>query len=78
MMQSAVRSGATHDRGSMFVRRPEFLVFDALSGALDIETQQHLLERILAEGDVACLAIPHRKAALHRADQIVLLDAGCC
>lgn len=60
----------------MLVRNPELLVFDDLSSALDVETEAQLWERLLAGGDVTCLAISHRRAALRRADQIVVLKAG--
>ena len=62
----------------MFVRRPELLVFDDLSSALDVETEKTLWERVAARsgGDVTVLAVSHRRAALTRADQIVVLRDG--
>jgi len=64
----------------MFVRDAELLVFDDLSSALDVETEQALWERLRAEHgaqeDVTCLLISHRRAALRRADQIVVLKDG--
>lgn len=66
----------------MFVRKPDLLVFDDLSSALDVETEQRLWERLFArrEGAVGkmptCLVISHRRAALERADQIVVLKEG--
>lgn len=65
----------------MFARRPDLLVFDDLSSALDVETEQTLWERILTRqnGDgqtPACLAVSHRRAALQRADHILVLDTG--
>ncbi|HEY3366735.1 MAG TPA: ABC transporter ATP-binding protein [Symbiobacteriaceae bacterium] len=59
----------------MFVREPELLVFDDLASALDADTERTLWER-LAGGDVTCLAVSHRPAALTRADQILLLEDG--
>jgi ATP-binding cassette subfamily B protein len=60
----------------MFVRRPELLVFDDLSSALDVETERLLWERLAADGDATVIAVSHRRAALQRADWIVVLKAG--
>ena len=66
----------------MFVRQPELLVFDDLSSALDVETEQALWERLDArrksgEGvELTCLVVSHRKAALARADHIVVMKDG--
>jgi ATP-binding cassette subfamily B protein len=60
----------------MFVRDPELLVFDDLSSALDVETERTLWERVLAQRGATCLAVSHRRPALRRADQIVVLKDG--
>jgi ATP-binding cassette, subfamily B, bacterial len=60
----------------MLIRRPELIVIDDLSGALDVETERDLWQRLFANGDVTCLAVSHRRAALNRADQIVVLKDG--
>ena len=94
----------------MFVRRPELLVFDDLSSALDVETERSLWERIenvelriekrrslrepaasaeqltpgaeaeesfsILNSQFSILAVSHRRAALRRADQIVVLKEG--
>ncbi len=60
----------------MFVREPELLVFDDLSSALDVETEQTLWERVFERPDVTCLAVSHRKVALRRADHIIVLKEG--
>jgi ATP-binding cassette subfamily B protein len=61
----------------MFVRRPELLVFDDLSSALDVETEQTLWERLFAEqAGVTAIVVSHRRPALQRADQIVVLRDG--
>jgi ATP-binding cassette, subfamily B, bacterial len=59
----------------MFVRTPELLVFDDLSSALDVETEQVLWQRVFAL-DTTCLVVSHRQAVLERADQILLLEDG--
>jgi ATP-binding cassette, subfamily B, bacterial len=63
------------------VRAPDLLVVDDLSSALDVETEQLLWERIGAaagtpHGPAALLVVSHRRAALERADQVVVLDRG--
>jgi len=60
----------------MFVRGAKLLVIDDLSSALDVETERVLWERLFASGDVTCLAVSHRRAALRRADHIVVLKEG--
>jgi ATP-binding cassette subfamily B protein len=60
----------------MLVRRPELLVIDDLSSALDVETERLLWDRIFAQEGVTCLAASHRRAALQRADQIIVLKDG--
>lgn len=60
----------------MFAREPELLVFDDLSSALDVETERTLWERVFAETDATCLVVSHRRPALRRADQIILLRDG--
>jgi ATP-binding cassette subfamily B protein len=60
----------------MFAREPELLIFDDLSSALDVETEQTLWRRVFARSDATCLAVSHRKAALRRADQILVLKDG--
>jgi ATP-binding cassette subfamily B protein len=52
------------------------MIFDDLSSALDVETEQLLWERLLARPGATCLAVSHRRAALRRADQIIVLKEG--
>jgi ABC-type multidrug transport system fused ATPase/permease subunit len=63
----------------MFVRRPELLVFDDLSSALDVETEAALWRGLLDEaqrgtGVGALLVVSHRTAVLDRADKILELS----
>jgi ATP-binding cassette, subfamily B, bacterial len=60
----------------MFVREAELFVFDDLSSALDVETERTLWQRIFAEGNPTCLAVSHRRVALQRADNIIVLKDG--
>ena len=60
----------------MFVRAPELLVFDDLSSGLDVETEQTLWERLSDRQGSTVLAVSHRRAALRRADHIIVLKDG--
>ncbi|MCR2807881.1 ABC transporter ATP-binding protein [Paenibacillus soyae] len=61
----------------MLVRDAELYVFDDLSSALDVETEQKLWARLFEErGDATCLVVSHRKAALAKADHIIVLKDG--
>ena len=63
------------------VRSPDLLVVDDLSSALDVETERLLWDRIAdaaraGDGPATLLVVSHRRAALERADQVVVLDRG--
>jgi ABC-type multidrug transport system fused ATPase/permease subunit len=61
----------------MFLRDADLLVFDDLSSALDVETERELWRRLFEErADATCLVVSHRRAALERADQVLLMDGG--
>ena len=60
----------------MFIRDPELLVFDDLSSALDVETERILWRRVFEHRRATCLVVSHRRPALRRADQIVVLKNG--
>ncbi len=61
----------------MFVRGPELLVFDDLSSRLDVETERVLWERLFATDSAhTCLVVSHRRAALRRADQVIVMKDG--
>ena len=61
----------------MFARQPDLLVVDDLSSALDVETEQMLWERLAATAaHTTVLAVSHRRAALQRADWIIVLKDG--
>jgi ATP-binding cassette, subfamily B, bacterial len=60
----------------MLATDADLLVFDDLSSALDVHTETELWRRLLTQRDVTCLVVSHRRAALSRADQILLMDGG--
>jgi ATP-binding cassette subfamily B protein len=61
----------------MFLADADLLVMDDLSSALDAETEAELWSRLFARGRaVTCLVVSHRPAALHRADQVIVLHDG--
>jgi ATP-binding cassette subfamily B protein len=60
----------------MLAREAELLVFDDLSSALDVHTERLLWERLGARDDTTFLVVSHRRAALRRADHVILLVDG--
>jgi ATP-binding cassette subfamily B protein len=75
----------------MFLRAPELLVFDDLSSALDVKTEREMWNRIgngalrmgnghsappIPHSPFTILAVSHRRAALQRADYIIVLKDG--
>lgn len=60
----------------MFATDAELLVFDDLSSALDVHTETEVWNRLFAQRDVTCLVVSHRRPALRRADQVIVMEAG--
>jgi ATP-binding cassette subfamily B protein len=64
----------------MLMRRPQLLVCDDLSSALDVETERLLWERVAAaQADgvkPTLLLVSHRRPVLRRADQVIVLKQG--
>lgn len=58
------------------VRRPELLVVDDLSSALDADTEARVWDRVAERGFETALLVSHRPHVLERADRVVVLDAG--
>lgn len=73
-------SGGQRQRAAIaraFVRRPELLVLDDVSSALDVDTEALLWERLLSQKDrPACLIVSHRRAVLQRADRVIVMADG--
>jgi ATP-binding cassette subfamily B protein len=66
------RAGAAR----MFARGADLLIFDDLSSALDVATERQLWESLLRDRDATCLVVSHRRIALQRASQILLMHQG--
>ncbi|MCB1246656.1 MAG: ABC transporter ATP-binding protein [Acidimicrobiia bacterium] len=61
----------------MLSRRPQLLVLDDVSSALDVETEQLLWNRLFsARAGVAALVVSHRQVAMNRADRVVVMEDG--
>lgn len=60
----------------MLLRDAELLVFDDISSALDVETERRLWNGLFSGGAVTCLVVSHRRAALERADRVIVLEEG--
>jgi ABC-type multidrug transport system fused ATPase/permease subunit len=60
----------------MFATDADLMVFDDLSSALDVHTEAELWKRVFEQRTVTCLVVSHRRAALERADEIVLMEGG--
>ncbi|RKN64913.1 ABC transporter ATP-binding protein [Paenibacillus ginsengarvi] len=60
----------------MMKTEADLLLFDDLSSALDVHTEKLVWERLFTERDVTCIAVSHRRAALARADHIIVLKDG--
>lgn len=60
----------------MFVRPAELYVVDDVSSALDVDTEALLWDRLFEREGVTSLVVSHRRPALQRADQIIVMDGG--
>jgi ATP-binding cassette subfamily B protein len=60
----------------MLVRDAELLVFDDLSSALDVETEQALWQRLFKGTERTCLVVSHRRSVLKQAGQIIVMKGG--
>ncbi|MDV6373381.1 ABC transporter ATP-binding protein [Deinococcus arenicola] len=60
----------------MLARDADLLVFDDVSSALDARTEAQLWDGLFSETDSTCLVVSHRRAALTRADRILLMQDG--
>ena len=60
----------------MLIRKPQLLIVDDLSSALDVDTERLLWNRLDPLEDATCLVVSHRRAVLERADHILILKGG--
>lgn len=60
----------------MFVRDTELLAIDDLSSGLDVDTERLLWDRLAELEGVTSLVVSHHRAALSRADHVVVLKDG--
>lgn len=60
----------------MLMTGSDLFIFDDLSSALDVETEQKVWEGLFQEADVTCIAVSHRRVALTRADHIIVMKDG--
>ena len=60
----------------MFVRDTDLVVFDDVSSALDVKTEQQFWTRFFSSGERTCLAVSHRREAFRHADEILVMDEG--
>ncbi len=60
----------------MFATDAELLVFDDLSSALDVHTESEVWNRLFSQRDVTCLVVSHRRPALRRATQVIVMESG--
>jgi ATP-binding cassette, subfamily B, bacterial len=57
-------------------RRPELLVVDDLSSALDVDTEARVWDRVAGGGFETALLVSHRPHVLERADRVIVLAEG--
>lgn len=60
----------------MLMTGADLYIFDDLSSALDVETEQKVWDGLFKERDMTCIAVSHRRAALSKADHIIVLKEG--
>lgn len=60
----------------MLMTGADLFIFDDLSSALDVETEQQVWDGLFQERDVTCIAVSHRRAALTKADHIIVMKDG--
>lgn len=60
----------------MLAQHADLLVFDDVSSALDAKTEAQLWDGLFSELDATCLVVSHRRAALLRADRILVMADG--
>jgi len=57
-------------------RRPDLLVLDDVSSALDVVTERTLWDRLLTDRPATLLVVSNRPDTIARADRVITLDSG--
>lgn len=60
----------------MFARNSGLMVFDDVSSALDVETENKLWSRFFEKRQGTCLVVSNRRGVLKQADQIIVMKEG--
>ncbi|HEX3866586.1 MAG TPA: hypothetical protein VHV78_07515, partial [Gemmatimonadaceae bacterium] len=55
---------------------PRILVFDEATGALDVRTEQALMDALRAAGPRTLMLIAHRLRSVERCDRVVMMQDG--
>ena len=59
------------------IRKPKFMLFDDCLSAVDIETEEIILQNIKDQSNnKSCIIISHRTSSVKHADQIIVLKQG--
>lgn len=59
------------------IREPEIMLFDDCLSAVDIETEERILQNIKEQSkNKSCIIISHRTSSIKHADQIIVLNDG--
>ncbi len=56
--------------------KPELLIVDDLSSALDVATERELWLQLRKTTSITIIAVSHRRLAIDQADQVITLEAG--
>jgi ATP-binding cassette subfamily B protein len=60
----------------MFAHASDLMIIDDLSSGLDVATERKLWDHLFSAGEATCLVVSHRRPALRRANQILVLENG--
>jgi len=60
----------------MLVRKPDLIVIDDMSSALDVETERKLWNKLFDDKESAKIIVSNKKFAFQRADTIIVMDNG--
>ena len=58
------------------MRQAELMIFDDLSSALDVHTEQTMWTRLFSSGRPTCLVVSHRRPVLRQATKVIVMKDG--